>query len=99
MASSTIKQGAHWGNRTSVAVPFTAPADGFVQIYSNPNDSSGGYDLFTINDAIDLGIRNYLPSGASVANNAAMKKGEVLKLARESNIRSRSIYFIPLGGG
>ena len=98
--ASTIEQPTKFGERQSVSLPFTAPSDGILHVRVAPNDSTTGYDVFTVNGSADDGIYLTLVSGVTATRDVALKRGDIVQQSSAStNIRSTYMRFIPLVGG
>lgn len=96
--TSTIKMNG-FGARQAITLPYTAQADGIVQVYAITKQISGAYAALYIRCGTknDYGYcASNLPAlGGSVTGSFFAKKGEQITLNYSSNIESYSCYFIP----
>ena len=79
------------GTPTTVSLPYTATADGFLQINLTPDVGQ------LANFYLTIGTRNFrtYAKDASISNTAVIKSGEVIADSYHTNVSSVEFYFIP----
>lgn len=93
---NTLNNKLKFGNWTdNVALPFEAPADGFMTIYLNPATSSGAYARFSITSTHAHAMGLNATSGDGVSLSFPIKKGAIVSQAAVSN-GTYTARFIPL---
>ena len=85
-----------WQQVQYSALPYIAPFDCFVRIYSNPDSTANAYDIYTVNGSTVHGIRNNSFAGQYEVGETILSSGSTLDALASDNIRSREIYVKPL---
>ena len=76
-----------WGSGQNL--PFTAPSNGFVNIYINPSTGAGASGRFVV-DGTNIAL--VTPSGSGVTNCAPIKKGGTVTQSALSG-GTATVYF------
>ena len=92
MAESIIKHKG-MGSWQSITLPYTAQTDGEFYLQINPNNSNVAYAYCTVGGK-RLSALSY--AGVRGTNTILVKKGDVISLESDSNVKDRTYAFRPI---
>lgn len=95
----TQSVGVHFGEPTSVTLPFTAQKDGIITIGVSPSSNVNAY--FIVSDGSETVYRSNMFYGFGTVEQFFVKKGKTYTVILQDGVKNTDVTFSPLeiGGG
>lgn len=90
----TQSVGVHFGESSSVTLPFTAQKDGIITIGVSPLSNANAY--FIISDGSNTVYRSNMFYGFGTVGQFFVKKGKTYTVVTQDGVRDTNVTFSPL---
>lgn len=96
MANGNLNQPTHFGSTIDITslLPYTAPSDGHLVMYSSPVGAEAAYDIINVGNGIVL--RTNMTGGMAESNSRPVQRGAVISQGSQGNVNYHVLHFIPL---